>query len=214
MSKPSKPKPSLGVGIANVPGVLTRAGIMQVAILAAAALFPALPVTMAAFLLLIQAAAAAQTAAETRAKGLAAARDVKVEALWTAMLALKTYVAGLATQLDATSATSLIQAAGLLVAETAVHTKMLLTATYVPATGIVHVAVNALLLIGGRTRKRTTFTYSWSGDGGTTWTAGVTTSYASFDVPGLQPGTYLFRVFATVGKIPGEPTQPVSVTIH
>jgi hypothetical protein len=41
-----------------------------------------------------------------------------------------------------------------------------------------------------------------------------TTGYARLDVPDLTPGTYLFRVFATVGKIPGEPTQPTSLTIH
>ncbi len=102
-----------------------------------------------------------------------------------------------------TSATSLIESAGLLVAETAAHTKLLLSATYVPATGVVHVSVNALLLLGKRSSKKTTFTYSWSADGGKTWSAGVTTGYTSLDVPGLATGTYLFRVFATVAKVPG-----------
>jgi hypothetical protein len=209
----NKPKPSLGVGRTNVPGVLARAGIMQAAILLAAAMFPSLPITMAAFLLLIEAATAAQSAAATRTKGLASLRDTKVDALWTAMLTLKTCVAGLASALDATSATSLIEAAGLLVAETAKHTKVLLSATYVPATGIVYVSVNALLLIGTRTSKKRTFTYSWSADGGKTWSAGVTTAYASLEVPALAVGTYLFRVFATVGKVPGNPTQAVSLAV-
>ncbi len=71
-----------------------------------------------------------------------------------------------------------------------------------------------MLLVGKRTSKKTTFTYSWSADGGKTWSAGVTTGYTSLDVPGLPAGTYLFRVFATVGKVPGEPTQAVSLTIH
>ena len=66
----------------------------------------------------------------------------------------------------------------------------------------------------GPMAKKTTFTFSWSADGGKTWSAGTTTGYASLDVPALPPGTYLFRVFATVGKIPGEPTQSVSLTIH
>ncbi len=214
MTKPIKPRPSLGVRRADVPGVLTRAGIMEAAILAAAAMFPSLPITMAAFLLLLQAAAAAQAAAATRALGLASLRDTKVDALWTAMQTLKTYVAGLASELDATSARSLIEAAGLLVAESTTHTKVLLSATYAPATGVVHVAVNALLLLGKRTSKKTTFTYSWSADGGRTWSAGVTTAYAGLDVPALPAGTYLFRVFATVGKVPGEPTQAVSLTLH
>jgi len=214
MSKPSKPKPSLGVRRADVPGVLARAAIMEAAILLAAAMFPSLPITMAAFLLLIQAAAAAQTAAATRTVGLASLRDTKVDALWTAMQTLKTCVAGLASELGATSATSLIEAAGLLVAESTTHAKLLLSATYIPATGVVHVSVNALLLLGKRASTKTTFTYSWSADGGKTWSAGVTTAYAGLDVPALPTGTYLFRVFATVGKVPGEPTQAVSLTLH
>jgi hypothetical protein len=210
----NKPKPSVGVGRANVPGVLARAAIMQAAILLAAGLFPSLPITMAAFLLLLEAASASQIAAATRTKGLASLRDTKVDALWTAMLTLRTYVGGLASQLDATSATSLIEAAGLLVAATAIHAKPFLSATYAPATGVVLVSVNALLLLGKRTSKKTNFTYSWSADGGKTWSAGVTTAYTSLEVPALPPGTYLFRVFATVGKVPGEPTQAVSLTLH
>lgn len=214
MSKSSKPKPSLGVTRNNVPGVLARAGIMEAAIEQSPAMFPGLPIPMAAFLLLIQAAAAAQSAAAARTNGLAALRDTKVDALWTAMQSLKTHVGGLASALDASSAASLIQAAGLLVAQTPTHAKLLLSATYAPATGIVHVSVNALLLVGKGTSKKTTFTYSWSADGGITWSAGITTAYASLDIPALPPGSYLFRVFVTVGKIPGEPTHPVSLIIH
>ena len=214
MSKPIRPTPSLGVARVNVPGVLARAGIMQAAILLAAAMFPVLPISMAAFLLLIQAAAAAQSAAATRAKGLAALRDTKVDTLWRAMLSLKTYAGGLAGALDAIAATSMIQAAGLLVSQAATHAKLLLSATYMPATGVVHVSVNASLLLVKRSSKKTTFTFSWSVDGGKTWSAALTTGYVSLDIPALPPGTYLFRVFATVGKIPGEPTQSVSLTIH
>jgi hypothetical protein len=214
MSNLPKPRPSLGTTRVNVPGVLARAGIMEAAIVLAGALFPSLPITMAAFLLLLQAAAAAQSAAATRAKGLASLRDTKVDALWTAMLSLKTYFGGLASGLDTISAKSLIEAGGCLVAGTTTHTKALLAATYVPATGIVHVSVNGLLLIGQRTSKKTTFTYSWSSNGGTTWSPGVTTAYTSLDIPAFPPGTYLFRAFATVGKVPGEPTQAVSLTIH
>ena len=32
--------------------------------------------------------------------------------------------------------------------------------------------------------------------------------------PGFGPGTYRFRVFATVGKVPGDPTPPAVLTIH
>jgi hypothetical protein len=213
MSQPIKPRPAFGVARTNVPGVLARANIMQLAIVAALAMFASPPITMAAFLLLIQAAAAAQSVAAGRGKGLASLRDTKVDAVWTAMNLLKTYVYGLSSTLDLVSATALIEAAGLEVWKTNAPTKLLLSATYVPATGIVHVLVNAKMLIGKRPTQRTTFTWSWSSDG-KTWTPGVTTAYADLDVPGLPPGTYQFRVFATVGRVPGEPTQPVSLTIH
>ncbi len=133
MSTLSKPKPSLGVTRNNVPGVLARAGIMEAAIELSPAMFPALPIPMPVFVPLIQAAAEAQSAAAARTNGLAALRDTKVDALWTAMQSVKTYVGGLASALDATSAASLIQAAGLLVAQTPTHTKLLLSATYAPA---------------------------------------------------------------------------------
>jgi hypothetical protein len=187
---------------------------MEAAIVAAGPMFVGLPLTMAAFLALIQTAAAGQLAAATRTMGLASLRDTKVDALWDAMQMLKTTIQAQANLLDAGSAVSLIESAGLLVAQAPRHDKALLAATYIPALDVVHVAVNALLLIGKRTPKRTTFTYAWSADGGATWSAGVTVSYASLEIPAFPPGTYLFRVFATVGKVRGEPTQAVSLTIH
>jgi hypothetical protein len=213
MSKPVKPKATFGTLRINVPGVLSRAGIMEAAILLAIAMFPALPISMPAFLLLLQAATTAQLAAATRAMGLATLRDTKVDDLWDAMQTIRIYVQGLANNLDPVSGAALIQSAGLLVGKIGGYVKPLLAATLVPATGVVHLAVNAKMLLG-RTTKKTTFTWSWSTDGGKTWTAGVTTGYTDADIPSLPPATYQFRVFATVGKVPGEPCQPVNLTIH
>ena len=42
----------------------------------------------------------------------------------------------------------------------------------------------------------------------------VTTGYTAVDIPSLSPATYQFRVFATVGKVPGDPCQPVGLTLH
>ncbi len=214
MNKPSKPKASFGTEKTNAPGVLARATTMETAITAAAAMFTSLPITMAAFLLLIQAATTAQANAATRTKGLAALRDTKIDALWTAMMALKIAVQSQADTLDAVAARSLIEAAGLLVAKTPAHEKALLTATYVTATSLVHLAVNATLLAGQRRSRTRTFTWSWSTDGGKSWSPGITTGYASADVPGLGPASYQFRVLATVGKTPGDWSQPATLTIH
>jgi hypothetical protein len=214
VSKPLKPRATFDTERAHVPGVLKRAGIMQAAILLAIAMFPALPISMPAFLLLLQAAAAANLAAAMRTKGLASLRDTKVDDLWDAMHTLRTYVQGLANNLDPVSAAALIESAGLIVGKTARHLKALVAATFVPATGVVHLVVNASMLIGRVTKKKTSFTWSWSTDGGKTWSNGITTSYTTVDVPNLGPATYLFRVFATVGKVPGEPSQGVSLTLH
>ena len=128
------------------------------------------------------------------------------------MKSLRLYVEGLCDAVDADTATAMIGAAGLVVSALAAHAKALISATLVPATGVVRLAVNKTLLITPKTSKKTSFTWAWSTDGGKTWSAPVTTSYTEMDVPGLGPATYQFRVFATVGKVPGEWTQPVSLT--
>jgi hypothetical protein len=214
VTRPVKPKAAFGVTKINAPGVLARATLMHAAILAALAMFPSPPVSMAALLLLIQAAALAQSATAVKTKGLATLRDTKIDALWIAMQSLKTYVQGICDATDAVSALALIQQAGLVVSKTVRSTKLLLAATFIPATGVVHIVVNARLLIGKRTTKKTTFTWSWSMDGGKSWSAGVTTGYATADVPNLPPAAYQFRVCATVGKVVGEWSQPVNLTIH
>jgi hypothetical protein len=70
------------------------------------------------------------------------------------------------------------------------------------------------MLIGTATKKKTEFTWTWSTDGGKTWSSGLTSSYTTVDVPNLGPATYAFRVFATVAKVPGQPSQSVTLTIH
>jgi hypothetical protein len=188
---------------------------MQTAILAALAMFVSPPpITMAAFLALIQVAAAAHAATATKTRGLVKLRDTKIDTLWTAMQTLKTWVQGLCDATDVVAAAALIEAAGLILAKTRTATKLLLSATLIPPTGIVHLAVNASMLIGRRTQKKTTFTWSWSTDGGKNWNTGVTTGYAHADIPSLPPAAYLFRVQATVGKVIGDWTNPVSLTIH
>ena len=187
---------------------------MQAAILAAIAMFASPPVTMAALLLLIEAAATAQSATATKTRGLAAIRNTKIATLWTAMQTLKTYIQGLSDATDAVSALALIHSAGLVVGKAGRATKLLLAATLIPATGVVHLAVNAKLLLGKRPTKKTTFSWSWSTDGGKSWSAGITTAYTTAEVPSLPPAAYLFRVCATVGKVVGEWSQPVTLTIH
>ena len=150
----SHPRASLGVARDNSPGVIRRANIMYAAILAAIATFNATPITMAAFLLLIQAAETAQTASASRAKGLAAVRNTKITPLWNAMNLLRVYVQGLVDQVDHAGGLALINQAGLVVGGVAVHVKKLFVAKLDTTANVVHLVLNAKAFLGQTQQAR------------------------------------------------------------
>jgi hypothetical protein len=182
-----------------------------------AALFAGLPITMVAFLALITALVLSQQAAMgTKAKGSATLRNTKRDAVWTAMVILRAYVQGLADVMDAASAASLIEAAGLLVGAVGGHQKALLTATLTTTPGDVHLDANASLLVGkANASRKVTFNWQWSGNNGQSWNDARATPYANTDVVGLAlMSTYSFRVSVTIGKATGAWSQPVSLLVH
>jgi hypothetical protein len=194
-----------------------RAQAMHDAIVASAATFASPTITMAEFLILITALAAAQQyVLATRSTGSAAARDVRRNLVWMAMESLRVYVQGLCDVVSADAAIALIETAGLRVAATPVHTKPLLAATPTTTPGLVHLSANASLLVGpADIHKRPTFHWQWSADGGQTWNSSTSTPHASTDIPGLSLlGTYSFRVSVTVGKVPGAWSQAISLFLH
>ena len=209
----SHPRASLGVARDEAPGIISRANIMYAAILAAIATFNATPITMAAFLLLIQAAQAAQTASASRAKGLAAVRNTKITPLWNAMLLLRVYVQGLVDQVDHAGGLALINQAGLVVGGVATHFKKLFEATLDTPANVVHLVLNAKAFVG-QTRKLVTFHWKMSSDNGKTWTSLPSTPYAQTQLPSPGPGSYEFRAAATVGKTVVDWTTPFPLTIH
>jgi hypothetical protein len=216
MSTAAQPRASFGTTKKNVPGVLFRAQTMYAAILAAVALFGSPPITMAAFLALINALAAAQQVATgTKAKGSATLRNTKRNLVWTAMESLRAYTQGLADLLSVEEAASLIEAAGLLVEETVRHSKALLTASLTATSGTVHLVANRSLLVGpGGSSKKVTFHWQMSLDG-KTWTDLGWNGYTIMDATGLTlMTTYAFRVSVTVGKVAGTWSQPVSLLVH
>ncbi len=209
----SHPRAALGVKRANSPGVIRRANIMYAAILAALATFDATPITMAAFLLLIEAAQAAQTASASRAKGLAAVRNTKITPLWNAMNLLCVYVQGLVDQVDDASGLALINQAGLVVGGVGGYVKKLFVATLDPTANVVHLVLNAKAFLG-QTRKLVSFSL-----------ADVVRQRQDLDQPALHavrrdqlpspgPGSYLFRAAATVGTTVVDWTPPFPLTIH
>ena len=210
----SPPRASLETAKKNAPGVISRAKIMYTAILAAVATFTSPPITMAAFLLLIEAADAAQTAKSTTgAKGSAAARNTKITPLWNAMHLLRIYLQGMVDVLDYASGVNLINQAGLVVGGVGTHVKVLFVAKLDAVAGVVHLELNAKAFVGV-TRKRVVFYWQMSSDGGKTWTSLPSTGYAQTELASPGPGAYLFRASARVGETVVDWTPPFPLTIH
>jgi hypothetical protein len=209
----SHPRASLGVEKTDAPGVISRAKIMYAAILAAIAGFPSLPITMAAYLLLVQAAETAQTAAAARGKGLATVRNTKITTLWSAMNALRVYVQGLADELEHQNASALILSAGLLISGVPQHVKELFVAKLDTTANVVHLILNARAFLGA-THKRVVFYWQMSSDNGKTWVNLPSTGYAQTQLASPGPGAYQFRASAMVGATLVDPTQPFNLTIH
>jgi hypothetical protein len=181
----------------------------------AATTFASPTIAVVALLALIQGLQAAETAAGTKARGLAKVRDSKRDLLWSALESLRAYVQTQADLLVPAAAIVLIESAGFIVAEIAVHDKPILEALLVPASaGTVRLVANASLLVGS-SKAKTQFNWQMSLDG-KTWTNLPSTPLATTEVTGLTPLTaYWFRVNVTLGKVTGAWTQAVTVTtIH
>jgi hypothetical protein len=215
MSTVTRPRATINARKKQIPQVLGRSKTIYNAFMLNVGLFAAPTITMAAFLLLIQALDTAEQNAQTRGKGLAGIRDLKRDNLWTAMEILCSYVQGLADAMTPANAIVLIESAGMVVAAVGVHEKVAIQAQLVPGTpGLVHLAANASLLVG-KSSAKAQFNWQVSADGGKTWTSLTSTPLASTDVPNLTLfSTYSFRVCVTLGKTVGEWTQPTTVTIH
>jgi hypothetical protein len=217
VSTVSRPRATFNVAKRNVPGVTTRAQAMCDGISLNTALFASPSVTMVAFLALITALILAQKQVTgPNPKGSASLRNTKRDDLWTAMESLRTYVQGLADTMNAEEATSLIEAAGLVVASVGVHQKVALAAALTTTPGVVHLDANASLLVGpASAARKVTFNWESSSDGGKTWNDAGSTPYANTDVPGLAlMSTYSFRVSVTIGKVVGAWSQAVSLLVH
>jgi hypothetical protein len=218
MAAQIRPRAGFGTTQKNIPGVIARSKAMYNGFTNNVALLGSPTITMVVFLALINALIAAQeTATQTKAKGSAAIRDTKRDAVWTAMETLQKYAQGMADVLTVDAAIALISAAGLVVMKVARRQKAALTAALTPGQGNVLLQANRTLLAGAANAgKRVSFNWQWSGDGGKTWNSVATTPVASTEIPGLTPmTTYSFRVSVTIGKqAPGPWSQAVTLLVH
>ena len=216
MSTAIRPRATFGTTRKFTPGVQERSQTMYNAITENIGQFPNLPITMAAFLVLITSLATAQGIVKgTKATGAAQVRDSKRNAVWTAMVSLQSYVQGLCDSLSVADATTLIKAAGMIVAKDTVRVREPVAATLTSVPGDVHLTASHIALVGKTdAHKKAMFCWEMSVDG-KTWTALPTTPLASTLVTGLTLlSTYWFRVSVTVSSTPGTWSQAVSILVH
>ena len=205
---------TLGLKPKNYPYLLARAKAIYNAMLANSSIFPNPTPSMAVLLVLITNFDVAQQATSTKAKGTVPTRNAKGALVVTALESEETYVQGLC---DASpeQALELISSAAMLVADAPEHDKVLLQAKLVPGQpGSVQLVANASMLTGG-SKKRPTFNWSGSVDGGKTWSISQSTPHANTVFPNIPLGSTLFvRVSVTLGKVTGEWSQQVSILVQ
>jgi hypothetical protein len=202
-----------GTGRKNVPRVVARGRLMLKSLSDAPSLFQNPPLSLADFEALIDATVGAQVAAEQGGRGLFAARNVARNSLWAGMETLRVFIQNLADNAQPESARALIEASGLVLANSSAHGKPLLQALLGAVPGIVRVRVNASLLTS-RSKKKATFNWQWSANNGASWQGAPSTPYADTEIGPLGAGTYLFRASVTLARTTGAWTDPVSLPVH
>jgi hypothetical protein len=171
-------------------------------------------VPLATLLTQIQDLDTAEQATKTGTKGTVPVRNAKRAVLVTTLESLRMYVQSLSDANPEQSA-AIASAASMAVAKLPLHAKPVLQAKLGASSGTVILIANATLLVGRGVRKKATFNWESSADGGKTWTAVPSTPLSSTTVAGLTPlTTYAFRVCVTVSKVVGEWSQAVSLLVR
>jgi hypothetical protein len=196
MTTTQRLKAVLGLRKTNIPHLIRLATLIYTNMLANATMFVSPPVTMAALLLLIEALQSAQTAVAT-AKNLAPARDLKRDALVTALEQLQSFVQTICDGNTAQAAT-VINAAGMKIRTVAVKIKPLIVIKLTVASGGVILKAHASALRAGKKSKSVLYNWQSTGDGGKTIANAPPSSVANTTMTGLTPNVeYGFRVSIT-----------------
>ena len=202
----------LGLQRRNFPQLLARAKAIYNGLSGNSTLFVTPNPSLATLQARIQAFDQAQQAAGTRAKGAAAARDLKAGELITSLETARTYVQELADG-SPEQAAVLIEAAGMTVGQGREYSKPFLQAMQRQPSSPVHVIANVGALTAN-TSGGVFFNWQYSGDGGKTWSTAPSTPQGDTYVTDLTPMmTYSFRVSVTDTKGPGAWSQDVALLV-
>jgi hypothetical protein len=203
----------LGLQKRNYPHLLGRAKAVHNGLSGNPTMFVDPNPSLAVLLGKIVAFDQAQQAADTRARGTAATRDLRAREVITSLETARTYVQELV-DANPEQGAALIEAASMTVGQVRPYTKPLLSAKQDHPNGAVHVTANVGVLTGGAS-GRVFFNWQSSGDGGQTWTPAGSTAYARNDFAGLTPmETHAFRVSVTDANGAGAWSQPVSLLVR
>jgi hypothetical protein len=147
-----------------------------------------------------------QATALTRAKGSAAARNLKKKTVQVDLKALAAYVSTIAAQ-NADKATAIILSAGMKPKDYTRPAKAPLAALMGPTPG-------EILLRAKAVGRGAAYEWQYSPDG-KTWVAAGTTTVANTSIQGMTAGTtYQFRFRATLKQVTGNWVQIISFLAH
>jgi hypothetical protein len=170
-----------------------------------------------AYKTLIVNATTAQAVVKTRAVGAAAARDVQVRYLIGGMESERLYVQSLADANQA-RAIQIIQNAGLVVAASPVHTKLLLVLRNGAQSGSVECDANVGLLIGAGAKHPYAarfFGWQYTLDGSKTFITAPTTATGKTVITGLTPLTVVgVRVNITILGVTSAWSDVATITVR
>jgi len=208
------PRVVLKLSKRRIPALQAKAKAVYNAMVAAAATFTAPNPSMPTLLTLIQALDAAQEAVATKGKGLVAARNLKANALMSALNSERSYVQVLI-DADPEQGPALAELASMSIALVPTHTKPLLALAVVTPSGTVAAKANVSLLRQGRGKaKKTTVNWRCTSDGGKTYSS-HSTPLAHTTFPGLTPmSTLAAEVCITDSSGTTEWSQPVSILVR
>lgn len=149
---------------------------------------------------------AAEAGSKSRAKGAAAARDLKLEKVHQDLEGLQAYVQSIIAANPAQAA-AIQESSGMEGKQSATRQKPDLEVKLTDTPGQVHVVARAA-------DKFAAYEWQYSADGKNWTPAGITTVADQF-IPSLTVGTtYAFRYRTTMGRVTGDWSQDISFVMH
>jgi hypothetical protein len=216
MSNPRRYRGIFGCDRDEIPEVQIRAEAMYNGLGSDKATYAGPSPGLPAFLILIQNLASSQQTALARGRGSAAVRNAARDLLWIGMESERTYVQGLADV--SSSPITVIQNAGLVVAQFPLHVKSFLELTLGKQSGTVVCDANVGMLVGTGTKKphqSRFFNWQYTTTGGASYITLPSTPTGKTTIANLTPLTLVgVRVSLTNSTGPGPWSEVATILVR